>query len=614
MCGIVGLLADDISREQLARANGRLAHRGPDDDGLFMGDGVGLAARRLSIIDLAGGHQPLSNETGDIWIAYNGEVMNAPALRAELQAAGHQFRTRSDTEVIVHAYEQWGDDCVTRLDGMFAFGLWDGRSPHQPRLLLARDRFGIKPLHYAQSGARFAFASAIRPLFDLLPALPREANSQALAQLFRWGWVPTPLTMFAGVKQLPAAHLLVVERGQVTIRPYWTPLFPPANEHARPDEREAVAQFMTHLREAVAAWRMSDVPVGSLLSGGVDSGALAALLTELSGPIHTFHIAFAAASHDESAYAAQTAQAIGSRHHTLTFTNADFDHLPDVVRHLESPQCSATSIPIYLLYRACREAGFKVILTGEGADELLGGYHWFDGDRRVRPFLPLPRPLRQLVTCLPLPISAAGRRVLANGTSEMAQRFRLWHEAAAPDVVEQMLITGDWRLETETSLSISNLQSLHPLHQFLALETATRLPDFINLEVDRMSMANSVEARPPFLDHRLWEFCAQLPPELKLNRGMNKWVLRQGMAGVLPAAVAHRPKQGLASPHAAWWRMEKLPVWAEEALHPTALTETGDFNVALAAKLRAEHGNGRADHSRLLMGILTTQLWHDMKD
>ncbi|MFQ5578947.1 MAG: asparagine synthase (glutamine-hydrolyzing), partial [Anaerolineae bacterium] len=411
----MGLLADDISREQLARANGRLAHRGPDDDGLFMGDGVGLAARRLSIIDLAGGHQPLSNETGDIWIAYNGEVMNAPARRAELQAAGHQFRTRSDTEVIVHAYEQWGDDCVTRLDGMFAFGLWDGRSPHQPRLLLSRDRFGIKPLHYAQSGARFAFASAIRPLFDLLPSLPRQADRQAMAHLFRRGWVPTPLTMFAGVKQLPAAHLLVVERGQVTIRPYWTLHFPPADEHARLDEREAVAQFLAHLREAVAAWRMSDVPVGSLLSGGVDSGALAALLTELSGPIHTFHIAFAAASHDESAYAAQTAQAIGSRHHTLTFTNADFDHLPDVVRHLESPQCSATSIPIYLLYRACREAGFKVILTGEGADELLGGYHWFDGDRRVRPFLLRPRPLRQLAARLPLPISTAGRRALANG-------------------------------------------------------------------------------------------------------------------------------------------------------------------------------------------------------
>ncbi len=608
MCGIVGVLADDIAREQLARANGRLAHRGPDDDGLFVGDGVGLAVRRLSIIDLDGGHQPISNETGDIWIAYNGEVMNAAALRAELQAVGHHFRTQSDTEVIVHAYEEWGDDCVTRLRGMFAFGLWDGRTPHQPRLLLARDRFGVKPLHYAQSGGRFAFASAIRPLFDLLPALPRQADRQALAQLFRWGWVPTPLTMFAGARQLPAAHLLVVEDGAVRIRPYWQLRFPAAAERPRLDEREAAAQFMAHLQEAVAAWRMSDVPVGSLLSGGVDSGALAALLTELSGPIHTFHIAFAAASHDESAYAAQTAQAIGSRHHTLTFTDADFDHLPNVARHLESPQCSATSIPIYLLYRACREAGFKVILTGEGADELLGGYHWFDGDRRVRPFLPLPRSLRQLVARLPLPISTAGRRVLARGTTNLAQRFRLWHEVAEPDVVERLLVTGDWRLDIDYWTLNSET---FPLHQFIALETATRLPDFINLEVDRMSMAHSVEARPPFLDHKLWEFCAQLPPGLKLNRAMNKWVLRQGMAGILPTAVAHRSKQGLASPHAAWWRLEKLPIWAEEALHPVSLAETGYFNVGMVTELRLEHGDGRADHSRLLMGILTTQLWHE---
>lgn len=609
MCGLIAWCASDIDRARLAQANDALAHRGPDDAGLYLGAGVGLAARRLSIIDLAGGHQPLSNEDETIWIAYNGEVYNAPELRVALQAVGHQFRTTSDTEVIVHAYEEWGEEVFGRLRGMFALALWD--APRR-RLLAARDRFGIKPLYYARLGERLALASEVRPIFHLLPDLPRYADLTALAQLFAVGHAPTPRSPFDGVSQLPAAHYLCWEDGQLRVAPYWQLQFRPQATQRPVDPLGVVAEFRQRLQAAVAAWRLSDVPVGSLLSGGLDSSALAALLTELSGPIHTFTIAFDAASHDEAAHARVVAQTLGAQHHELSLGSAEFDHLPTVVERLETPQCSATSLPIYLLYQACHAAGFKVILTGEGADELLGGYHWFDGDRRVRPWLGLPTPLRRLAARLPLPISAAGRRVLAEGDADVAARYALWQQVSPPALRRQLLAfdaAADW-LPPAATLDPA-LADRHPLHQFLWLESRTRLPDFINLEVDRLSMAHSVEARPPFLDHELWEWCAALPSEVKLRDGTNKWLLREGMRGVLPERTRIRPKQGLAAPHAAWWRRPHLPAWAADCLMPDALVETGYFQPPVVAQLYADHQAGHADHSRLLTGVLTTQLWHE---
>jgi asparagine synthase (glutamine-hydrolysing) len=640
MCGIVGLLAPEGGGHQerqsvpLQRSGELLYHRGPDDLRHYVGEGVSLAVARLSIIDLERGQQPLSNETGTIWIAFNGEIVNALELRAELQASGHQFRTNSDTETIVHAYEQWGDQCVDHLRGMFAFGLWD--APKR-RLLLVRDRFGIKPLYYAQVGDRFAFASEIKPLFAAIRSLPRRANVEALAHLFAVGFIPAPLTAFDGIHKLPAAHLMVVTGGRLETRPYWRLPKPSPRQDSASTLEEASAQFMALLRDTVSAWRLSDVPVGSLLSGGVDSGVLAALLTEISGPIRTFHIGFAAASHDESRFAQMTAQAIDSQHHVFRFTEADFDLLPLVVGHLEEPQCSATSIPIYLLYRACRQAGLKVILTGEGADELLGGYHWFDGDRRVRPLLSLPGVVRRLLAQAPIPISGSGRRVLSQGSRDPLERYLLWHQVGRPELVAQLLApllgaaerTG--KPNDREKLAAARARLLmqrvrpallsqekqgvppHPFDQFLHLEAQTRMVDFINFEVDRMSMANSVEARPPFLDHTLWEFCAQLPNTWKLTPHMNKRLLRIVAGQYLPAAVAQRPKLGLASPHAGWWRKTRLPDWAEDQLRPATLAARGYFDPVMVQRLRRQHQetHERVDHSRLLMGVLTTQLWHE---
>ncbi|MBK9054980.1 MAG: asparagine synthase (glutamine-hydrolyzing) [Chloroflexi bacterium] len=634
MCGIVGLMAPEVDRSMIERATDMIQHRGPDDAGIYVGAGIGLGARRLSIIDLAGGHQPLSNEDGTVWITYNGEVFNAPELRAELERCGHRFRTHTDTETIVHGYEEWGDEVVTRLRGMFAFALWDVR---RERLLLARDRLAIKPLYYAEDRGRVAFASEIRPLFTLLPGLTRQVNHESLTHLFTTGYIPTPLTAFAHIHKLPAAHLLIAEKGQIMVKRYWQLVFSEQNAAGRwplaarettPSASrqspaatfpEAAAQFHQHLREAVTAWRLSDVPVGSLLSGGIDSSALALLLTEISGgPIHTFTMGFAAATHDESAQAREFARHIGSQHHELLFDDSAFDYLPAVIRHMESPQTSATSIPIYLLYKACREAGFKVILTGEGADELLGGYHWFDGDRRMRPLLGLPAPVRRLLAKLPGAMSAAARRVLTHAPQDPIERYFLWHQLTTPAQRAALLASQRVSGSASQRVSQSALQhfstqhsSLHQfLHQFLALEAQTRMADFINDEVDRMSMANSIEARPPFLDHLLWEWCATQPPEYKLSRQGNKLLLRQAMKDKLPPSVSQRVKKGLATPHALWWRREKLPAWAEECLHPTALAQTALFDPVTLQTLRLAHQLGQADHSRLLTGVLTTQLWY----
>lgn len=610
MCGIIGITGADITPEQLKKMNDTMWHRGPDDGHQFIGDGVGLAARRLAIIDLAGGRQPLSNEDGSVWITYNGEVFNAPELRRELEQRGHVFQTDTDTETIVHGYEEWGTEIIGRLRGMFAFGIWDDR---RKRLVVARDRFGMKPLYYAKHDRQFAFGSEIRPILAALPQLPRRPNHEALYRLFEVGYIPTPHSAFAHIYQLPAAHFLVYEAGDFSIHRYWQIDFSTTTNRRPTTVAGATEQFMAKLREAVQAWKMSDVPVGSLLSGGLDSSTLAALLTEISGTIHTFNIAFDAASHDESQQARAVAQAIGSEHHELGFGSAEFDKLPHIIRHLEAPQTSMTSIAIYLLYQACRDAGFKVILTGEGADELLGGYHWFDGDRRIRPLLHLPQFSRELLAKLPRNISDAGRRVLAFGEKDPLSRYYLWQETSTYGDRHYLLnFSKQHRLPQSTNWHIpDNFCELAPLHQFLYLDSQTRMVDFINFEVDRMSMAASVEARPPFLDHELWEFCATLPPNVKLSSAGNKLILRDGAKSLIPAAITQRKKQGLATPHANWWR-NPLPVWAEEALHPTALNETGLFNVAAVQELRGAHLQGVGDFSRMLTGVLTTQLWWEM--
>src|SRR5579859_6708445 len=387
--------------------------------------------------------------------------------------------------------------------GIYALAVWDTA---RRRLLLARDRFGVKPLYLAAlPGGGLAFASEIRPLLGQLPGT--RADLAALHALFQVGFVPSPRTAFAGVAKLPAAHVLVAEAGQLRQWPYWDlPRPEPGNGHQSGAlDPEVIAGFRAQLERAVVEQRMSEVPLGALISGGLDSASIAALLQAHSPErLHTFNIGFEQPGYDEARYASLAAAHIGTQHHQVRFRADDFDRYPDVLAHLEEPQCSATALPIYLLYQACRAAGLTVILTGEGADELLGGYHWFQGDAQARPLLGLPGPLRRALAASPLPMSEAGRRVLRAGTADHLARYAEWQDVGdggqvlAPEVGRQPALLEAWRQSPGGEQS-----GRDPFRQFQYFELHTRLVDFINFEVDRMSMAHSIEARVPFLDHEL---------------------------------------------------------------------------------------------------------------
>jgi len=611
MCGIVGIITSNPSREELQSINELLYHRGPDDSGVYIGEGVGMAVRRLSIVDIEGGGQPLSNEDGTVWVACNGEIVNAPALRQELSAAGHHFRTKSDTETIVHAYEEWGDQAVSRLSGMFAFGLWDS---NKRRFLLVRDRFGIKPLYYAEAGGRFAFSSEIRALLEALPELPRRADHQVLRQMFEIGFLPPPATAFEGILEMPAAHMLVIDNGERRpLQRYWFPEPPDAGDYPSVDFQKAADEFVGRLEEIVNDWRMSDVPVGSMLSGGIDSSSLAALLTKVNGePIHTFTIGFPEFSFDEASEALETADFIHSRHHKVTFSMDDFNVLPQIVRHQEKPSCY-THAAHFKLFDVCRQAGFKVIMVGEGADELLGGYPWYRMDLRARLLLRLPFPIRKGINRYARQSIRGLRRILAsNPAPDAIERYIMIQQWGIPQWGEQLLNldSGPSVVDLWRDRFGEKIKNLHPFDQFVYLDRETRMVNFINFGVDRMSMAHSVEARPPFLDHTLWEHAMRLPPSVKINFNDNKRILRRGMRGMLPEATIKRPKKGLGAPFDAWWRAERLPDWAEDFLSPTALSDTGYFNAAGVGRIRKLHSAGQVRYGRLLTGVLTTQLWH----
>jgi asparagine synthase (glutamine-hydrolysing) len=641
MCGISGIYAltgQPIQSTEISAQIETLVHRGPNEGGIYLSPRrrCGLGIRRLSIIDVAGGQQPLCNEDETIHLVYNGETYNHRDLRRDLEQAGHQPKTWSDGEVIVHGYEAWGaEGALQKLRGMFAFALWDDR-PQQ--LLLARDRFGVKPLYYAEHAGRLYYASEIKAILAQ-PDFPRRVNLAALKAMFELGFTPGPDTMFEGIYTLPPAHYLIAQNDRFWIKPYWRLDY---QEDRQIREEAAVEQFLALLQESVQLRLMSEVPLGALLSGGLDSGALVALVQaglpklgpggsrpptgdETNQKLKTVSIGFEHAAYDEASPASELAQYIGCEHHPITFAAADFNDYPAIVYHLEAPQCSATAAPIYKLYRACRQAGLTVVLTGEGADELLGGYHWHRGDALVRPLLYLPATLRQALAASPLPMSAAARRVLTRGARDIAVRYRDWLEIEgetyrckllSPEVSHSLSQNGPNPGTLRWAEKLLEVGSAAPLHQTLWLESRTRLVDFINFEVDKMSMAHSIEARVPFLDHKLWEFCATLPPRYKLKGRVEKYLLRRATRAILPEATRARRKKGLAAPYADWLRSTRLPDWAETALSERHIRQAGLFNPEAVQALRQAHRanldvTGRTNLAPLLMGVLSTQVWFE---
>jgi asparagine synthase (glutamine-hydrolysing) len=628
MCGIVGVLNlttdEPVDARFLAFANDTMQHRGPNGGGVWSARGIGLAARRLSIIDVPHGQQPMVNEDGTVHLVYNGEVYNHADLRQELAGLGHRFRSTCDTEVILHAYEQWGTDgCVTRLRGMFAFALWDERSQ---TLLLARDRMGKKPLYLSEWEGRLYFASEIRALLAC-SKMSREVNTAALPEFLSAGFLTGPQTMYRGVRKLPPAHYFRVTRGVQSMHRYWRLTFAP--DESRSD-RETGERFAELLHECVRLRLMSEVPLGALLSGGIDSTTVvAAMQGMLARPVTTVSVGFERAAYDESALARTTARLLGTDHHPITFTGDSMDDFPAALEAREEPLGDATFVAMYKLFQACRQQGLTVVLTGEGADELLGGYYWHREDERLRRILRLPHAMRSMLASLPLgrlrgDAGIRMQRILRRDAATVPSRYMDWIGPNRPGDGASLL-SPEFRVGSaggdvgppDSWLAIAaEVETLEDFDRMLWLQSRTRMVDRINHNVDRMSMAHSIEARPVFLDHVLWEFCATVPRRMKLGRlwarGSEKHLLRVATKGMIPEAVRVRKKKGLSVPAGEWLRRERLPAWAEEALSGPGLRRAGLFDPERVADLRLEHRRGTAGGEGLLLGVLSVQLWKSM--
>jgi asparagine synthase (glutamine-hydrolysing) len=636
MCGIAGYFgspeAGVANRILLQRMNGELRHRGPDGDGIYCGDGIGLAHRRLSIIDLAAGAQPMANDDETVWISFNGEIFNYVELRDELMARGVDFRTSSDTEVIIRLYEVMGPHCVERLNGDFAFAIWDER---RRQLLLARDRMGVRPLFYTWHRNTLYFGSEVKALLQV-PGVEVEPDPVALDQVFTLWFPLAPRTMFKGVLELPPAHMLIARAEHVEVRRYWKLEFPDAAEapDTNRDEAGIVEEVRALLTDATRIRLRSDVPVGSYLSGGLDSSLVAAMARSfVSDRLRTFSVRFDTAEFDETEFQMEMAAALGTDHSAVLCRPADIGAIfPEVVRHAERPILRTAPAPLQLLSGLVHDEGFKVVLTGEGADEVFGGYDIFK-EAKLRRFCARDprsarRPLlfRRLYPYLPQLQAQSAAYLKAFFATDLEAvsdplfshlpRFRSTAGAKLffSDELKHLLAGYDALDDLRADLP-ADFMRWHPLSQAQYLETAYLLPGYIlSSQGDRMAMAHSVEGRFPFLDHRVVEAAARIPPRLKLNGLTEKYVLRRAAAGLLPARLAERPKQPYRAPDSASFFGSASPDYVARLLSGTAIAEADLFDRGAVEKLVKKGRDGRVNGFRdnaALTGILSTQIWRE---
>jgi asparagine synthase (glutamine-hydrolysing) len=606
VCGIAGMASRTgaVDPERLRAMSATLVHRGPDSDGELLDGPVALAARRLSIIDLEGGDQPIANEDGTVHVVQNGEIYNFRELRAELEQAGHRFSTRSDTEVLVHLYEEHGEGFPERLRGMFAVAIWDSR---RRRLVVARDRFGIKPLYYREEHGELMFASELR-------ALPRgEVDPDALEAFLAFNSVPAPFSIFAGTHKLPAGHLLIWQDGETRVERYARPV--PA-EVRDEDSAELAEELRARLRDSVRAHLIADVPVGVLLSGGVDSSLLAALAAQESGEaVHTFSIGFEERSFDELGDARSVASMYGTRHEELTLRPDAALLLPRLAETFDEPFADSSALPTYLVSElAARHV--KVALSGEGGDELFGGYYTYAADLlalRVGRFAPGVRPL---VERLPSSSRRASfdykaKRFVRGAALPPLERHHAWKEIFSPDVRAELtgrrsgydpvdLLRARFE-ETDGAELLTRLQDV---------DLGTYLVDDLLVKTDRASMAHSLEARVPYLDPVVAGLAQSLPTRLKVRGLRKKVLLRKAAAPLLPRRIVYGRKRGFSIPAAAWLRGELEP-FARDVLAPDTLRRQGFFRPEPVERLIDSHVAGEEDLSRQLWGLLAFTLWHE---
>jgi asparagine synthase (glutamine-hydrolysing) len=622
MCGIGGIVYLDKSKpvdeEELRRICGTMLHRGPDDEGCVIDHHVGLAMRRLNVIDLLTGRQPISNEDGSIWIVFNGEIYNFRELRKQLEKKGHKFSSNSDTETIVHLYEEHGTDCVKQLNGMFAFAIWDKA---KQTLLLARDRLGVKPLYYFLDGQRLIFGSELKAILAC-DNIPRRIDLEALDSFLTSEYVPAPLSIFQGIKKLPAAHILVLSKEKVFIDRYWDLTFTRSTGR----EEDLSERLYELLKECVRIRLTSDVPFGAFLSGGVDSSAIVSIMSEIIGqPVKTFSIGFDDPSYNELKYAGLVAQQFNTDHHESIVRPNIVDLVYSLIRYLDEPFADVSVFPTYLISKLAREH-VTVVLSGDGGDELFAGYEWYVAQKIASYYRQLPGAVRNrwLVSFIDRVPPSSRKKGLINklkrfiegaALPESLEHFR-WSIFATEETKER-LYTEDLKRSLIGCDSyrrlFDQLQSSRDTDSLWRQQVAdirTYLADDILVKVDRMSMANSLEARSPFLDYRLVEFATSLPAHLKLNGLQTKYLLKRCMASKLPRNILVRRKEGFSIPMKNWLKHELRPLMSD-LLSPGRIKQQGLFNVGHIQKLIGNHLKGVENNSHQIWPLMMFQIWQD---
>ena len=621
MCGIAGMFGPEGSMNpeqrrgvinQMCRV---IEHRGPDDDGFFVEGGLAIGMRRLSIIDLFTGRQPISNEDGSIWIVFNGEIYNFKELRDDLIRRGHSFQTGTDTEVIVHLYEDEGERCVERLRGMFAFAIWDKR---EQKLFIARDRVGVKPLHYCVAGETLVFASEIKSILQH-PAVNREVNMEAISDFLTFGYVPDPASAFRGIFKLMPGHTLTFKGGRLNTRKYWDFQYD-QNGASGPVREESyyTERIRELIAESVKLRLVSDVPLGAFLSGGIDSSTVVAMMArEMDRPVKTFSIGFTESSFDELHYARITARHFNTEHHEFIVTPDVCKIVEEIIWHHDEPFADVSSIPTYIVSKMAREH-VTVVLSGDGGDELFGGYDRYLVDHKRAPFERIPRFLRRhlmLRASRALPRATYGKNFLRNIAFDPDERYADSISCFDEDAKRNLLSpeVARWLEGRDSSDAFRKLlavpHSSERLDHLLYLDSKTYLPGDILTKVDRMSMAHSIEAREPLLDHKLIEFVQTIPASLKLRGSVGKHILKSAVRGLIPDEIINRQKQGFGVPIRRWFN-DELRELLYDTLTDRRTQQRGYFNQKVVEEILDEHRRGRRDNSTHLWGLLTLELWH----
>jgi asparagine synthase (glutamine-hydrolysing) len=618
MCGIAGIATagdERIQAEAIRRMCQSIVHRGPDDEGVLVKRGIGLGIRRLSIIDLAGGHQPVSNEDGNVWVVFNGEIYNFPSLRKDLLDRGHHFSTHTDTEVIVHLYEEMGTECLSKLRGMFAFALYDER---RRKLFIARDRLGIKPLHYALDGNRLLFASEIKAILAVAPELA-TINNEALLHYMYFGYVADPITAFTSIQKLPPGHLLEFENGKVEIRQYWD--LPRYSTLSPMNEEECLEEMEERLAEAVRIRLMSDVPLGALLSGGADSSIVVALMARAASKrVQTFSIGFRHGDFNEAQYAGMVAQKFETEHHELIVEPNVLETLETLTSSLEEPFGDSSMLPTYYVCKMARKH-VTVALSGDGGDEIFAGYDRYAIHQRRQIFEHMPSWAGQVYRdkVYPrLPVDMRGKEFSYNVSLPWRERYIDSISFLPAFERKSRLLSNEFRAAVR---SVSNPEKVmyqyfnhapaaDPMSQLLYVDTKTYMVADILTKVDRMSMATSLEVRVPILDHEFVEWATGLPLKWKIRGGKQKVLLRKLAERLgVPHAVLYRPKKGFALPLVDWLKNELKEPVLSVLLDPNTL-QRGYFEPSGVRSLLDEHFRGRRDHSGKIWRLLVFELWH----